>query len=1111
MKKLLLFMLATLVAMAAGAVEVFENGSIEYEIASSTRVTVRGLTASAASSTTITIPSVVTYNGTKYRVYTIRENAFLGKNNLTSVTIHWGVSEIKSGAFQNCTGLANIQLPGSLTAINSNAFAGCSALKEVKFTGFAPTSAASNAFPQNSGMKLIVPSLHITSSSAFKANAPWSYFSTVEKGKVYDCYTGAHNCVVGYPDTYDASVRRNVYLVNVDNNTTAITPSGDFTSRDLNYRLFGIVPDAFNGNTTIVSVDLSSCTNLGTIGARAFKNCTSMTSATILAKNIEASAFAGCTKLSSITLKEGIQTIANYAFNDATITSITVPASVTNLYSCYFVDNCKSLTSINVASGNANYASSSGVLYNKAYTKLYRIPEGMSGSYTALASTTSVEAYAAYHCTKLTALWLDYGVTSVGSYACGGCTSLQQAKIPSSVTSLASTVFDGCTSLSLLYVNMMTAPTINTSTMFSGVTLSNVYLFVPYALTSNYSSAGWTGFKAINSSYVQGYDLVDSNAFHYTVTSTSSYTANGTTYDGTAKLVRKYPGGTSETSITLPDYIYHNSKKYAVTEIADYGLYDYSRITSIKFGQNLKTVRQYGLSKMGLTGTLAFPYGISLLGYGVLDGTSITRLILPSSFHGYSTAYGFLHGLSSLTELVLNSTYGPVLNETGWEVSSLPSSLRILVPMNYVQQYRNHTNWGKANPYFTITGGAYDYIYSGSNAGEVSNSDYNDAIFHMTITSTNKVTYNGTTYDGTAKYVYHPNIVSKNPTSFLTDEGEADKTATTKKTYLITEIGDSCLAGSKVTSITIRPKVTKIGQRAFYNSALSGNLTVPTTVTSIGLYAFSHCKDLTSLRFGDVVRPYSEQIYGGNASNFECIVPIGRLHQHYDLIKNWSKMGSTTTKTPVQQLAAYFNPGSATSRSLGVVIPVSFTKSGIDEAYIASAYNKNQSEITLQAVTQIPERTGVILAGLQNREYILHQPDATVSAPSTNYFVAAPETSENIQNVSVGYYWDPNSKSFKRPTGAYYSGIGYAYLKLTSTQAGNNTVVYTDIFGRPGTPGDVNGDGAVTGDDLNMLINILLNKITANDPSVKGNPNVNGEGGVDGNDLNALINILLGK
>ncbi len=57
-----------------------------------------------------------------------------------------------------------------------------------------------------------------------------------------------------------------------------------------------------------------------------------------------------------------------------------------------------------------------------------------------------------------------------------------------------------------------------------------------------------------------------------------------------------------------------------------------------------------------------------------------------------------------------------------------------------------------------------------------------------------------------------------------------------------------------------------------------------------------------------------------------------------------------------------------------------------------------------------------------------------------------------------------------------------------------------------GKVGDVNGDDAVDGNDLNMLINIILGKETANDAA-----NVDGEGGVDGNDLNALINILLGK
>ncbi len=58
-------------------------------------------------------------------------------------------------------------------------------------------------------------------------------------------------------------------------------------------------------------------------------------------------------------------------------------------------------------------------------------------------------------------------------------------------------------------------------------------------------------------------------------------------------------------------------------------------------------------------------------------------------------------------------------------------------------------------------------------------------------------------------------------------------------------------------------------------------------------------------------------------------------------------------------------------------------------------------------------------------------------------------------------------------------------------------------------PGDVDGNGAVNGTDLNILINIILGKDNA--ANYSGRANVNGEGGVDGNDLNKLINIILGK
>ena len=57
--------------------------------------------------------------------------------------------------------------------------------------------------------------------------------------------------------------------------------------------------------------------------------------------------------------------------------------------------------------------------------------------------------------------------------------------------------------------------------------------------------------------------------------------------------------------------------------------------------------------------------------------------------------------------------------------------------------------------------------------------------------------------------------------------------------------------------------------------------------------------------------------------------------------------------------------------------------------------------------------------------------------------------------------------------------------------------------------GDINGDNAVDGNDLNVLINIILGKDSAD--NYDGRANVDNDGGIDGNDLNVLINILLGK
>lgn len=60
--------------------------------------------------TAVTIPSVITVDGVKYRVTTIESYAFSGCTKLSSVTLGKNVKTIKTKAFYNCKKLKNIQI-----------------------------------------------------------------------------------------------------------------------------------------------------------------------------------------------------------------------------------------------------------------------------------------------------------------------------------------------------------------------------------------------------------------------------------------------------------------------------------------------------------------------------------------------------------------------------------------------------------------------------------------------------------------------------------------------------------------------------------------------------------------------------------------------------------------------------------------------------------------------------------------------------------------------------------------------------------------------------------------------------------------------------------------
>ena len=116
-------------SLSKGTVLKDKKNEVSYRVLAQDRV--EFYKADNKETTKITIPSVVSMDGVKFKVTDISDNAFNGCKKLKSVTIGKSVTTIGNKAFSKCTSLKKITIPAGVTKIGKKAFYGCKKIKSI--------------------------------------------------------------------------------------------------------------------------------------------------------------------------------------------------------------------------------------------------------------------------------------------------------------------------------------------------------------------------------------------------------------------------------------------------------------------------------------------------------------------------------------------------------------------------------------------------------------------------------------------------------------------------------------------------------------------------------------------------------------------------------------------------------------------------------------------------------------------------------------------------------------------------------------------------------------------------------------------------------------------
>ena len=478
--------------------------------------------------------------------------------------------EFGAQMFKGCTALESVEMPASAVTFADQTFYGCSALKEIKNTDKKEiTSFGNYTFAGCTSLEAI------------------DFSEATAKSITTGMFDGCTK------------------LADVKLNAEKITSIGASAFRNC-VSLVSEVPEDAPEGAKISAFSLSSM-QLTKIETSAFEGCTGLKKVEIAALTkatgkitIGASAFRGCSSLTSVTLSKNVTTINTSAFG-----------------------SCAKLTTFNT-DANTNFEAKNGLLY-KADGTIICIPAGLEfeNNTVTLGDDEKIGAGALDGCVNLKKLVLPESITKIADDYFQDAKYLEEIVISSKTESIGDSAFDGSGLKKITYNGYVSdeAETLKTSVFPATLKTIGKYAFMGTQLEKVVLPETLNGVEFNSKGNVSGYSIKDGA---FSASALKSVVIEGAeTYFA---MNSSGKDGVFANCVQLTDVKF-------MAETAQYGknlFYGCTALTSVQLPSKATALGDYMFVECTALTSITIPESVTTLGYGAFRGSGIKEIEIPA-------------------------------------------------------------------------------------------------------------------------------------------------------------------------------------------------------------------------------------------------------------------------------------------------------------------------------------------------------------------------------------------------------------------------------------------------------------------------------------------------